>query len=1240
MMIFSLILALTTPAVAAEKDTRGLMPDLRTDAKSEDENDKRALQTELLITKAETKAIESLQKILARKKGSEEEPDLLHRLAEMYMRRARTGRFMDLNKDSKTLRLSTFPLPPEKGSDWIRKASAVYTDIEKRFPKYRENDSVVFNNAFANQQLGRIRDSEQLYQRLIDKYSKSRLVPDAAVALAELAYDQRRFGLALGHLEVAEKYPESRVYTYALYKAAWAHYNLKQSDPGVDKLLAVVKACPAEDEGEGAKNRQNLRREAMRDLALFVGETRPGSELYGFFRKIATPDELGQAMMDLSKLYLSHSRFKELDSFLSDFRRDQPKNIHFVKANLMLVDANEALKDRAKVLDVLRVAAEQCRPGSSWRAAQSEETVKESCVQSFRVKSNEIAAKWWDVWQKNKAHKEFSGLTEQALRIVLDNEDVEHPDLNSRFSYAELLFQLGRFEEAADNYAQTATKIVARVEAEKKDPKKAAKKEQAGTLSAEEVKRLHDADYGALFATEKAIEKKKTPLLEARRKEYAQTYLTRHPKAEHAGEVTLKMAVILYEEQDLDGSRKWLTGLLDNAFGRDLQKKAEDLELDILNLRKDYKGLIARSQIFLKRELDAGRKQNLQKIEIEASYAQMQDELKTLPKPEAAARLKAFAKSHAKTKLASDALYQAAAMDFTEGRGLAATEAVEEMAAQDPDHQKLTDMMKESARVSAESGEMEKAARLLLKLADRDAKNKFAHQEAAADFLLMEGKTREARGLYNLLLPSAGVESRTRLYTKLLETFRDEPESAETKKLENLMLSQNLEPFATRILTKRANAMLDAGKATEAFEAAKKIINRDAPSELRAGARLIQARILENEFTRQSVKTSKEDRLAMVLGLKTEKLEKAQTAYLSASKMTTDGALLTEAFSGIDRCYGNFIDSLESLQPPASLSAADQKALKDEIAKIIVPFREKREDNRKEIRKLASAASGAKDMNWADLGGEASPSPRVAAKWTFLKPYLAETWSDDAKKLSRYETSRKPACETKQPEFNRCYAAGNWDVAEKAARELTQAKETRVRGLHDLALVAEARGLTTKALWLLRLAEKDAPKNAAINYEKGRLLAKLEGNASASADFAEVLDASMSSTETAILKGFKAFSEGDFTTVKNVFAGFSTRELYDLNLGLLLSESYAQLGDSDKALKVVNELSNLGRNAELLIQKGRLEEVYKFAPVQALEAYTEAAKLAKDSAQKDWLVRKTEYLKVNFKVGLNVTSRG
>lgn len=1217
--MFLLIPAL---GVAANQDERGLLPEVRLDSKDESLNEKRALQSEILISKAETQAIESLQKLIKKRKGSTDEADLLHRLAELYMRRAKTGRFLDLHANSKSLQLSSFPLPNVKGTDWIRKASNTYSEIEKRFPRYRELDAVIFNNAFALQQLGQIKGSEQAYERMIAKFPQSRLVPDAAAALGELAYDQRRFALALNHFEKASQFKDSKVFTYSLYKMAWSHYNLKNSDAGVEKLLEVVKECPPlgqEDATTETRRRQNLRREALRDLALFVSDSKNVDELYPFFKKITTEEELGLSMLDLAKLYLSHSKHKEMNSFLSEFLKKHEASPSRVRVTLALVEANEALKQRPQVLDYLEMAATACRPDSRWRARQNEETLTDACETGFQNKSLEIASKWWDIWKKNSKNTEFASLTEKALKIVLDNEDVNKPDLSSRFAYAELLFQLGRFAEAADNYHQVGEKDLA------------------------DQKRRHDADYGALFATEKALAAKKTPLLEAQRKDYALTYLKRHPKGDHVGDVTFKVAFLSSEEGDLVAAEQRMQPLLKGDYGRVLQRKAEDLHLDLLNQKKDYKALASRAEAYLRLEGEPTRKTNLKKIQVEADYAHLQEDVKTLPKDQAVSRLKGFSEAHPDSPLSSDALWQGAAMAFLEGRGLEGARLIETFAKKNPKDPRLVEALKGAAQASAEAGDLRRAAQLLDRLSDLDAKGRASHLEAAADFHLLENEISQARKLYHQILVNAPQDQRGRLYNKLMSTYQNEPEHPEVRKLEELVLSQNMEPFATQVLTKRAHALLAAGRKPEAFEAARKIMSRSAPAELRAEARLIQARILESEFLAQSVKSTREDKFGMVLALKTEKLEKAQTAYLSASKMSSDSKILMESFAGIDRSYAHYVESLERLEPPPTLSQADQMALKEELQKILVPLREKREENRQQIRKIASVASSTThrgQIPWDDLSGETAPPPAALLPVARLSPYVPANWPQEGLP-KRVESAKKGSCDAKKPNFAACLLLGQLDVAEKIAQDLTQNKDSKVQGWHHLALVAEAQGKKTKALWLLGLAEKQSPRQTLVNYEKGRLLENVEGLNAGSADFVEVVDSEMNSTETRILRALRAFSEGDFKSATTHFSGIKKEELYNLNLGLLLSECFAAQGDPEKALKVIEEIAatqKAGKSSELYIQQGRIHETYKFAPVPALESYEKALRLAKDPAQKEWLNRKKEYLKVNFKVGQHVSS--
>ncbi len=82
--------------------------------------------------------------------------------------------------------------------------------------------------------------------------------------------------------------------------------------------------------------------------------------------------------------------------------------------------------------------------------------------------------------------------------------------------------------------------------------------------------------------------------------------------------------------------------------------------------------------------------------------------------------------------------------------------------------------------------------------------------------------------------------------------------------MQNQILAKGIEPYTTQVMIDRAKALLDAGKTSAAFDLAMKANGRDSAPEVRAEARLIQARILEKELTQQSVK-AREEKFAMVL---------------------------------------------------------------------------------------------------------------------------------------------------------------------------------------------------------------------------------------------------------------------------------------------------------------------------------------------------------------------------------------
>lgn len=1177
----------TKTAFSSQETLKGLLPEVRLNSDNEEQNTEKAFQSELMITKAETKAIESLNKIIIKKKGTAEESDLLFRLAELYMRRAKSGRFFDLNSKDPNINNN------QKAQESLKSAIQIYNRIEKDFPKYKELDAVLFNNAIAHQQTKQLERSKELYNKLVNQFPKSNLLPDALLEVGEVYYSQQNFALALEKFKAIEQFPKSRAYPYGIYKSAWCYYNLKQTEEGIKQLKNVVAQNPADSTD---KKKYNLRKEALRDLTLFVGETLPPEQLYSFFEKITTTEELGEALMSLSSIYESHSRFKEINIFVKEFINNHPENPNTAKCYAKLIDTNETLKLRPEVIKYMKKMADFCvnKPNAD-------------CHDDFRKISLEISKKWWEIWLKNKTNTEFSKLTEEAFEIILSNDDILKPDTKSRYAYADLLFQLEKFELASKNYEEVS--VV---------------KDLDKTLA-------HDALYGALFAIEKSLEKKEDSSLIEKQKILAERYLKEFPNGEHIVSLQYKLGFIAYKQQDYDLSLKYLLPIASKNKYPELKQKSEDLILDIYNLKKDNKSIQTFAKNILKNSsVSDARKQTLTKIIEESHYAQIQTEAANLPTTKQIDQLHAFATEHAQSKLGQDAFWQSISLAYANGLQVLGADLSLEYAKKYPADKRKLDSIKEATKSYIDAGQIKKGILALRELAQVDATNGISHLETSCDLLRINNQFAEARGCYKGLFDQVSKSKKSELISKMIKSYGSGQSSNEIESLENQILKENIEPYATQLLVTKAKKYLADKKMGEAFNLALKINSRPVDADVRAEARLIQAQVLEKEFVSQSVK-AKEAKFALVLSLKTEKLDKAYTAYSTTIKMSKSDLIQSQALQGIDRLYSHYIESISNMPIPDSLSAVEQKTLREELIKITQPFVAKKESNLAQLRKISKLSSSqSESLNWSEINVEKTIEPRLVfpspQKLSVFIPSQFEISNNGYSKLSALEKK----CDVNQvtaQSIGGCIQAKKMNEAESIAFKLSGNKETRGLGLYYLSLIADLQAEKEKALWLIEKAYALDPDHSLYNYQKGKVLYSVDGLNSALPYFEKVLDMKKTTPELVVMSALKSFSDRDYISATEEFSRLSVDELYNYSLGVLYVEATLLKGETEEALKLATKLLNSRSDyVDMWIEQGRIFEAFSVNKESAVNSYQKAFSKSANAEQKDWLKRKIIFL--------------
>jgi len=215
-----------------------------------------------------------------------------------------------------------------------------------------------------------------------------------------------------------------------------------------------------------------------------------------------------------------------------------------------------------------------------------------------------------------------------------------------------------------------------------------------------------------------------------------------------------------------------------------------------------------------------------------------------------------------------------------------------------------------------------------------------------------------ARKLYAELKGAGDANQRVRIIRKLESLEKNYGSEQSHNDVLRTMIDQNIQPQANLAKVELVEKMYQKNQLTEAFNEARRQQGSGMPKDLKARLRFVQAKVLEQEFLKQSVK-SRAERVGTVLAIKTEKLVKAQEALQDTIKLG-NARVSMEAFEHLYGCYSHYVKTLQEMPTPAGLTPEDEKAFRAELSNLVVPLEEKSVDT------LAQAVQFAKKQPFLD----------------------------------------------------------------------------------------------------------------------------------------------------------------------------------------------------------------------------------------------------------------------------------
>lgn len=645
----------------------------------------------------EIASLRKLIKLSGSAEGDKDVPSYYFRLAELLWEESQFFFFEANRKEGEALQLAKgdprLPrLQAEKADaegqyrDLQRQAVVLYRAIIAKYPRYERLDEVLF--FLARNLLLRDRadqDAMKAYRALIQKFPDSPYVPDAWMAFGEYYFDrankaERNANLrkALEAYRKAAGYQESSVYGYALYKQGWVQYNLGDFAAALDLFRAVVFFGELPTSTIPADRKLALVKEARKDYVRTWPHVGSAEAAFEDFRRVGGEAGAWDMLKSLADLYWTDGKDREAILVYHRLIREKPlsPDAPFAQSRIVTMAGRMGNKPLAvqqahvfvKVLSDFEASAE----GKDARSAKATAEARSVAENTLRT----LALRYHNEWKKTD-DQAVAGFATSVYTDYLAVFGESPSAYEMRFYHAELLYALGRFAEAGEEYDRVTALDIAAMEGK-------GRQARAGESSRKAGKWFGDALEGALFAHEEACkalpplpsqagQKKRVELAPARQllvKAY-ERYVRWAPDGKLASKAAYRAGKLYYDHFIYAEAIDLFTRVaLDHPAGGEAEY-ATNLVLDAYNELADWRNLNGwAKRFYANAPLVAAHpklKDDLPRV-IEESSFKIIEELEQKKDWEAAAEAYlAFVRDWPATRLGATALYNAS-VDLTRAR--------------------------------------------------------------------------------------------------------------------------------------------------------------------------------------------------------------------------------------------------------------------------------------------------------------------------------------------------------------------------------------------------------------------------------------------------------------------------------------------------------------------------------------------------------------------------------------------
>ncbi|HEY8538435.1 MAG TPA: tetratricopeptide repeat protein, partial [Steroidobacteraceae bacterium] len=328
------------------------------------------------------------------------------------------------------------------------------------YPKYERNDAVMYQLARAYELEADPEKALEVLTRLVTTYPSSKWTTEAQFRRGEILFSAGRYREAEGaYAAVVNAGPDSGFYEQGLYKHGWSLFKQGRGEESVDSFLRVIDRVLVANgnlrpSDSLTRPERELTDDAFRAIAIAFYDLEGPDSLDAALRVRGDPVYAHLLYETLGNLYIEKERYQDAALAFEAFAKRRPDDRYAPSLQVRTIEAYQKGGFASLVLEGKQAFVERYAFGSPfWRSR----TVEDAPEVAALLKSNQkdLAEYYHAQAQKSKKPEDYNAAA-RWYRAMLDSfpQDPEAPA--TRFLLGDVLFESGRFAEAAKEYERTA----------------------------------------------------------------------------------------------------------------------------------------------------------------------------------------------------------------------------------------------------------------------------------------------------------------------------------------------------------------------------------------------------------------------------------------------------------------------------------------------------------------------------------------------------------------------------------------------------------------------------------------------------------------------------------------------------------------------------------------------------------------------------------------------------------------